>query len=223
MFLNIVSSRPPGGPFFGRFMEKRTKRLLPPSTMKMRHPRKVTMHLSFKITGFAIALLLDSISSQFVFPPSSQPCPSGDISEPGYTSIEALTEDMNSEIERIGEGGEPQDSYFLILCPSTTFSTASEALMPILDGVTFSCGESGSITQGCVISGGDTNIRIEDSGVAGYQLEAMNFVGITFEGFTGDSIFSRATARTEAPGVVFSDCIWQVRLKTYLRLLPLGS
>lgn len=190
--------------------------------MKMRHKRKVAMHLSFKITGFAVALLLDSIHSQFVFPPSAQPCPSGDISEPGYTSIEALTEDMNSEVNRIREGGEPQDTYFLILCPSTTFSTESGPLIPILDGVTFSCGDSGSITQGCVFSGGDENIRIEDSEVKGYQLEAMNFKGITFEGFTGDSIISRATARTEAPGLVFSDCIWQVRLKAYLRFLPLG-
>jgi hypothetical protein len=184
--------------------------------MKIRgYPRNMTRRVSsILITCLAIALPLLSIDAQSLGP-GAGPCPS-DTTQTGYTSISDLNADMNNELARIDIGGDQPGSYFIVLCPQTTFSTEVEALQPALDGATFSCGDSGSVTQQCVFSGGSENIRILDPPIDNYQVSTMNFVGITFEGFTSQSINLGATAPTAA---VFMDIIWQVCLRPITILL----
>jgi hypothetical protein len=183
--------------------------------MKRRRPWKVTLHYTLTTIGFTIFLLADSIQSQFVFPSSSGPCPSNPEMI-GYMSVEDLNADMNTELQRITDGGSQPESYFLLLCPETTFSTFDDPLMPTLNRATFSCGETGDVNQNCIFSGGEQNIRVRDPGVEGYIFNTMNFIGLTFQAFTDQSINLRGIAPTEA---VFMDCVWQVRSVSFTRLL----
>jgi hypothetical protein len=113
---------------------------------------------------------------------------------------------MDTELQRITDGGSQPDSYFLLLCPETTFDTFDISLEPTLNRATFSCGESGDVNQNCIFSGGE-NIRVRDPGVEGYIFNTMNFIGLSFQQFTSQSISLRGIAPTEA---VFMNCVWQL-------------
>jgi hypothetical protein len=138
------------------------------------------------------------------FDPSVEQCPS-DASISGYTSIASINGDIDQEITRIGSGGSPQGLYMLVLCPGT-FDTSSSPLLPRLDQATYSCAGTGNVNEGCILSGGETNIRIDDPGIDGYNVNDMNFMGITFTAFTGYSIELLGTAPAEA---IFLNCLWQ--------------
>jgi hypothetical protein len=174
--------------------------------MTRQHPRKVTLQETLTAIGFTIVLLSDSIQSQFVFQPSTAPCPSNPELT-GYTSVEDLNADLDTEFLRITtDVGSQEDSYFLLLCPDTTFSTADVDLLPTLNKATFSCGESGDVNQNCIFSGGKQNIRVRDPDTEGFIFDTMSFVGITFQEFEEQSISLRGRAPTET---VFIDCVWQ--------------
>jgi hypothetical protein len=157
----------------------------------------------------AIVATIQPICSQFVFPPSTENCPQ----EPdlnGYTSIQALNQDMDMELQRISDGGElpPGQAYVLPLCPRTTFGfDAATVLLPILNRVTFQCGLSGDNEERCVFTGGDEQVRIEDTAVSGYPFNFVFFMGVTFEGFQQRSIAAVGSAPTQ---VTFMNCLWQV-------------
>lgn len=157
----------------------------------------------------AIVATIQPICSQFVFPPSTENCPQ----EPGldgYTSITALNQDMDTELQRIINGGElpPEQAYVLPLCPQTTFGfDAATVLLPILNRVTFQCGSSGDNNERCVFTGGDEQVRIENTAVSGYPFNSVFFLGVTFEGFQQRSIAAMASAPTQ---VTFMNCLWQV-------------
>jgi hypothetical protein len=139
------------------------------------------------------------------FEPSTAPC-STSPSIVGYSTIAAMNSDMDQELSRIGEGATPQQVYLMTLCPQTTFDTSDGPLLPRLNQAAFSCAGSGNVNEGCVLSGGLENIRIEDPGIAGYTVNGVNFLGVTFTGFTGRSVELAASAPTLA---VFLNCLWQ--------------
>jgi hypothetical protein len=138
------------------------------------------------------------------FDASVEPCPS-DSSISGYTSIARINEDIDQELSRIESGEPPQELYSLTLCPGT-FDTSSSALLPRLNQASYSCAGTGDVNAGCIFSGGESNVRIEDPEIEGYNVNAMNFMGITFTLFTGYSVELLGTAPTEA---VFLNCLWQ--------------
>jgi hypothetical protein len=156
----------------------------------------------------AIVATIQPICSQFVFPPSTENCPQ-EPSLAGYTSIQALNKDMATELQRIMDGGElPPEAYLLPLCPQTTFGfDAATVLLPILNRVTFQCGSSGENDQGCIFTGGDEQVRIENTDAPGYPFNSVFFMGVTFEGFQQRSIAAMGSAPTQ---VTFIDCLWQV-------------
>ena len=139
------------------------------------------------------------------FDPAAVECPS-DSSLVGYTTIAAINGDIEQEITRIQNGGTPQELYLFVLCPGTTFDTTAGPLLPRLDQATYSCGGTGEVTAGCVFSGGEVNIRIQDPGIDGYSINAINFMGITFTEFTGYSVELLGSAPAEA---IFMNCLWQ--------------
>ncbi|KAG7367462.1 hypothetical protein IV203_030133 [Nitzschia inconspicua] len=138
------------------------------------------------------------------FEPSVEPCPS-DSSISGYTSITTVNRDIDQEINRISDGGLPQEQYSLTLCPGT-FDTAASPLLPRLNQASFSCAAMGNVNDGCIFSGGGTNIRIEDPLIDGYNINAITFLGITFTSFTNYSIELLGTAPTKA---IFLNCLWE--------------
>ena len=154
-------------------------------------------------------LFLQGANAQFDnFPPSTAPCPS-DAGIDGYTSIADMNADMQTELDRIENDGDDGSTYNLVLCPETTFDTSTEPLTPLLDGVTFSCGDFGSVNENCVISGGSQNVDIQPPSIDNYDLEMVSFQGITFEQFTDRSINHEAGSDTN---VEFVNSIWQVRI-----------
>lgn len=138
------------------------------------------------------------------FESSVGPCPS-DNSLSGYTSIADINSDIDQELGRIESGGPPQDNYALTLCPGT-FDTSTTPLLPRLSQASYSCAGAGNVNDACIFSGGGTNIRIEDPAIEGFNINAMNFLGITFTAFTEYSIELLGVAPTEA---VFLNCLWQ--------------
>jgi hypothetical protein len=157
----------------------------------------------------AILATIQPICSQFVFPPSTESCPE-EPSLDGYTSIAALNQDMDTELQRIIAGGElpPEQAYILPLCPQTTFGfDVATVLLPILNRVTFQCGSSGNNDERCVFTGGDEQVRIENTVVTGYPFNSIFFMGVTFEGFQQRSIAAMGSAPTQ---VTFMNCLWQV-------------
>jgi hypothetical protein len=177
-------------------------------TPERRLPRRGMKRPLSKVI-LAIVATIQPICSQFVFPPSTENCPQ----EPGlsgYTSILALNQDMDTELQRISDGGElpSNQAYLLPLCPQTTFGfDAATVLLPILNRVTFQCGSSGDIDLRCVFTGGDEQVRIENTAVSGYPFNSVFFTGVTFEGFQQRSIAAVGSAPTQ---VTFINCLWQV-------------
>lgn len=119
-----------------------------------------------------------------------------------------MNTDMQTEIDRIAGGGEFDDdqTYNMVLCPSTTFDTSSDILMPVLNGAIFTCGENGDVADGCVLSGGRENINVQPPTVDNYDLEMITLQGITFEQFTGVSVTNEANSETN---IEFRDSVWQ--------------
>ena len=155
-----------------------------------------------------------TMAQQFTnFEPSTTSCPGTDPAITGYTSIESINSDMETERIRIEGGGTPQELYNLILCPETTFDTSQGPLQPALDQLTISCGGSGGggeVGNNCILSGGPTNILLADpsSPIDGYEIDVLNFVGLTFTAFTDWSI--DVTASLSSSGTTtFTDCLWR--------------
>lgn len=131
-------------------------------------------------------------------------CPASGIQ--GYDSISAINDDMQQELQRIMLDGEnPLPSYSYILCPDTTFDGAT-TLLPVLNEITFLCGEGG-LARTCVIAGGTQQVLISESIDPTYPLENITFVGFSFSNFNGTSISAYATNVTMA---TFEDCAWTV-------------
>ena len=172
--------------------------------------RKCHLTTTSSLVLVVTTILLESIviiQGQFIFPPSTEPCPSNsDII--GYTTIAAMNTDMQTEIDRIDAGGEfdPDRTYQMVLCPSTTFDTSTDILRPSLNGANFICGENGNVADGCIVSGGTENINIQPSTVDNYDFEMIAFQGVTFEQFTDRSVNNEANSETN---IEFSNSIWQ--------------
>ncbi len=151
-------------------------------------------------------LSVEVVKCQFDgFESSTAPCPTNPNIN-GYSTIAAINSDMDQELKRIGEGGTPQEVYFMTLCPQTMFDTSGGPLLPQLNQATLSCGGTGNVNDGCVFGGGIENIRVQDPNIEGYSVNALNFIGITFTAFTGRSIELAASAPTVA---IFLNCLWQ--------------
>jgi hypothetical protein len=143
-----------------------------------------------------------------------------------FDTLTAINGDMQMELARIRNGGTPEPSYTYNLCPDTFFDATMTTLEPVLDNTMFVCGENGSRLNGCVIIGGNEQIRIQDSSLDGYIIQQLNFIGITFAGFgtsdemTGASISALASSTTVA---TFTDVAWQVRESRSVPFLRQGD
>jgi hypothetical protein len=131
-----------------------------------------------------------------------------------FTTLGEINMAMQTELDRIREGGTPEDSYTFRLCANQFFDASLVFLEPVLNNAMFVCGETGSRSDSCVILGGSQQVLIRDSTVPGYPLLSVSFMGITFAGFepstgmTGTSIAALASVQTVA---TFIDVAWQVR------------
>jgi hypothetical protein len=108
-----------------------------------------------------------------------------------------MNEDMETELEKIRNGKTPAEPYVMVLCPDTALDATAATLLPSLNGVVFTCGPEGQNT-GCVISGGSNQVLINEleNPPAEYELNMVNFIGVTFQGFTGSSISGSAGSET---------------------------
>jgi hypothetical protein len=156
---------------------------------------------AMKVNLLALLLLVVALTD-------GQPtaCPNQPSTQ-GYSSIAAINAAMNADLASIASGKAPTPPYVFTLCPGTTFDASQTALLPVLSGAVFRCGDSGALSNNCIISGGTTQVSITDSTTPGYTLQSLQFQGITFEGFTGTSIAALAGNATTAS---FSDCSWTV-------------
>lgn len=117
---------------------------------------------------------------------SAAPC-AGDNAVTGYSSIEVLNSDMETELQKIQDGSAPADEYTFRLCPDTVFDTTTTPLRPVLNNAMFLCGENGDRANSCTLVGGSEQIKFEDSAVEGYVLESMSFMGLSFADFEGNT------------------------------------
>lgn len=176
----------------------------PPAIRKCRN--RILPALSYAAIFLIFYPSVQNVEGQFdSFEPSTAPCASNP-SIIGYSTIAAINSDMDQELIRISEGGTPQESYFMTLCPQTTFDTSGGPLLPRLNQSTLSCGGTGNVNDECELSGGVENIRIRDPDIEGYSVNTMNFIGITFTAFTGWSVELAASSPTMA---IFMNCLWQ--------------
>jgi hypothetical protein len=143
---------------------------------------------------------------------SAGPCPgAAGNGLVGYTTVAAMDADQRAELNRIRNGGTPNPSYVFTICPGQAldFTGESSSFQPVLDGSIFTCGSTGRAELDCMFVGGDIQISIQDSTVAGYPLRRVEFRGITFTAFTGAAIVGGADARTtlHLNNVIFEVCI----------------
>jgi hypothetical protein len=156
----------------------------------------------------AMAMIAYPVAAQ-----SAVDCPNDPTDLQGYTSLAALNNDMQLELQRIANGGAPEPSYTFTLCPNQVFDAALVSLQPVLSDATFVCGANGDPEDDCTLLGGEEQVRIEDSTVDGYPLETLVFVGISFADFTssdamlGSSIAALASSTTTA---TFVNSRWSV-------------
>jgi hypothetical protein len=148
-----------------------------------------------------------------------QPCPA-DEAVLGYSSIFTLNSDMLIELARISTGGEPLAQYIFTLCPDMEFDFDANSnndtivpLMPVLDASVFQCGAQGSQLDMCVFLGGDTQVLIEDSNITNYNLETVEFRGITFAEFTDAAL---AGGADETTNVFFVESNFEVSIRLCL-------
>lgn len=145
-------------------------------------------------------------------------CPNDLTDLEGYTSLAALNNDMQLELQRISNGGTPAPPYTFTLCPNQVFDAALVTLQPLLSGATFVCGANGDPEDDCTLLGGEEQIRIEDSTVDGYPLESIVFVGLSFADFSnsdemlGSSIAALASSTTTA---TFMNSRWAVSFSKF--------
>jgi hypothetical protein len=140
-------------------------------------------------------------------------CPNDPTDLQGYTSLSALNNDMQLELQRISNGGVPAPPYTFTLCPNQVFDATLVTLQPVLNDATFVCGANGDPEDDCTLLGGEEQVRIEDSNVDGYPLENLVFVGLSFADFSnsdemlGSSIAALASSTTTA---TFMNNRWSV-------------
>jgi len=128
------------------------------------------------------------------------PCNEAEPDGPeGYRTISDVMADQRDEQLRIQDGGQPVPPYVFNFCAGVEFvefETANITLTPLLDGATFICGEAAAPSDVCVFNGGNNQVLIEDSTVPGYDIESVNFIGITFSGFNGAAVAGGASDTT---------------------------
>lgn len=125
------------------------------------------------------------------------PCPNDDSGLEGYRTIGELNLDMESELQRIADGGEiPSEPYVFNLCPNLEFDLETQPLRPLLDGTTIICGRNGNPAEICLFSGGDTQVEISDSTLPGYTIGSVDIVGVTFSEFTESAVSGSASDAT---------------------------
>ncbi|CAB9518563.1 expressed unknown protein [Seminavis robusta] len=124
----------------------------------------------------------------------------------GYDRIEDVVNDQFEEYQRIEQGMAPRPPYVFRLCPNTEFTMGQSPLTVLLSDSLFACGPNIASSDSCVFKGGFEQIIFEPLAIMGYEVERTNFVGITFDGFTGSSINGYGTSATTA---TFTDCVWQ--------------
>ena len=146
-------------------------------------------------------------------------CPN-DASVTGYTSLEDLNADMAGELDRIAGGGNPAAEYNFNLCsdPDIVYDARrGNEINIVLDNTNIFCGGPGATNPSCLVTGGQLQVRIENSVVDGYPLNNAFMQGVTFADFRGRSIAFLANTPT-----VFNceDCIWQVCLLNMVSWTP---
>lgn len=107
----------------------------------------------------------------------------------GYTSIANINLDIEQEAGRVSEGALPLPLYIYPLCPEETlvFNEGDIPIRPAFENSSFVCGNIGE-GNNCVIQGGATQVQIDNQfAPVGSILNGLNFVGITFAGFSGTS------------------------------------
>ena len=116
----------------------------------------------------------------------------------GYRTISGIMADQREEQLRIANSGQPNPPYLFNLCAGTEFNefATNTTLIPLLDGATFICGETVSPANVCVFSGGASQVLIEDSAIQGYDIESVNFFGITFSAFSESAVAGGASSTT---------------------------
>lgn len=164
--------------------------------------------LQAAVSSIVTLLLSSSICHAQTFTRQVE-CPN-DASVTGYTSLEDLNDDMAGERDRIAGGGTPSPEYNFNLCsdPDINYDARrGNEINIVLDNTNIFCGGPGVAIPSCVVSGGQLQVRIENSDVEGFPINNVFVRGITFEDFRGRSIAFLANAPTVAN---FEDCIWQV-------------
>ncbi len=145
---------------------------------------------------------------------SAASCPR-DSTITGYSSIEVLNSDMESELQNIQAGSAPAEEYTFRLCPETVFDTTTTPLRPVLNNAMFVCGENGERVNGCTFIGGSEQIRFENSAIEGYVLQSMSFMGLSFADFEGNTDLTGASIGAYASSqltATFSDVAFTVRV-----------
>lgn len=132
----------------------------------------------------------------------------------GYTSVEDLNADMETEFKRVTANGATNSkySYVLSLCPGQVFDVNEAPIRPVLGDLTILCGDPNTDDpdqKPCLIDGGVTQIEIFDSTVEEYVVTNILFKGFTFQNFTGVSIAAKASPPTV---VTFQNSTWLVSI-----------
>ncbi len=130
----------------------------------------------------------------------------------GYSRISDMNLDIDRELGAIAGGKTPDATYLFILCPDTQFDVGDAPLTPMLDNSIFACGDTGKAT-GCVFKGGEIQVNVPRSKIGGHNMQAVSFVGVTFQGFSQAAISGDAGSTTE---VTLSHVKFSVRLWTSL-------
>ena len=180
----------------------------------MKYRRKAKHPGAMRCIAFPLICLASTVQKTASQTPAFSrqvPCPMNPTLT-GYVSIANINRDMQDELNRIAAGGaKPTAPYVMTLCPGVVFdAVGNHTLRPLLNDVEFVCGQSGSVAQNCTIDGGNRQVVVADSTVQGYSINSVTFMGITFNGFQGDSS-STITASSPAQ-VNYNNCIWQVNM-----------
>lgn len=158
-------------------------------------------------------LLASAYAQTNTFQQSTVGCPSGG-GVTGYTTIQAMNNDMTTELNKIKAGKSPQPPYVFVVCPSTNVDASAVTLMPTLSGAVFTCGIEGNLSSNCFFVGGANQVLIDNPvNISNYKLSMVNFMGITFTGFTNAAITGNAGSNTT---VTLSHVNFEVRKKTVL-------
>ena len=186
---------------------------------RRRYPPSLGLkNLVFLASSIAILLRCPApaYAQQFPQPDNTVVCTNSPGIE-GYETIAAMNADMAAELARIvGGGNQPDEPYVMKLCPFTTFDASVDRLNPILNRISFICGDGEPTQTDCVFDLGEEHVRIEDSTEFPYVIEEVTFQGITFQGFTIRAIEARAKDPTK---LTLIDCIFQdFRSEEVLRL-----